>query len=160
MEYSSEISKTDTKAPPFRPLSVEDVASEEYQEALKSLYDYAEDVGFKQEIYFLYCVKKGRVRELETELDDLKFTKTMNTLFENNRALAYKSFTFLLPQIHSAAVDGGVSMKSASLLYEEFFERADGADVTELLELNREAFIVFATRVADVSKNQSASAQG
>ena len=146
---ASEINTAEAMPPSYMWLAAENDVSEEHQKTLNDLNDYAENIGYKQESYFLYCVKKGRVRELEMELDDPQFVKTMSTLFENSRTLAYRTFIFMLPQIHSAAVDGGVSMKSASQLYTDFFERAHGADVPELLRLNREAFIEFATRVAN-----------
>jgi AraC-like DNA-binding protein len=122
-----------------------------YQEALAGLISYSEEIGFKQEMYFLYCVKRGRVSELTEELTDARLTKTLPELFRENRSLAYQTFMFILPQIHAAAVDGGLGMKAALGLYMDFFEKAQEADTGGLLDLNREAFIAFARSVADTS---------
>ena len=128
----------------------EDGESEDYQKTLNGLHNYAEDVGFQQELYLLYCVRKGKVHELQTELDDPEYDKAMKALFRNNRTLAYETFLFLLPQIHSAAVNSGVSMKDARKLYMDFSKRARGADVPGLLRILRDAYIEFATRVARI----------
>jgi len=144
---ASEVSAVET-VPGAMQIVAEDGESDDYEETLKGMHDYAEDVGFQQELYFLYCVRKGRVQELQTELDDPEYVKAMQALFRSNRPLALETFLFLLPQIHSAAVNSGVSMKSARKLYMDFSERARGADVPELLRLLREAYIEFATRVA------------
>jgi AraC-like DNA-binding protein len=127
--------------------------SAEYQEALESLIAYAEEIGFKQEMYFLYCVKRGRVLELEAEFSDDRLNKTLTSLFKDNRNLAYQTFIFLLPQIHAAAVDGGLGMKSALRIYMSFFEKAQETDAHGLLELNRAAFLAFAKAVANLDSS-------
>ncbi|MDX9957806.1 MAG: AraC family transcriptional regulator [Spirochaetia bacterium] len=143
---ASEVSVVAT-VPGAMKIVAEDGESEDYQKTLKGLHDYAENVGFQQELYLLYCVRKGKVHELQTELDDPEYDKTMKALFRNNRTLAYETLLFLLPQIHSAAVNSGVSMKDARKLYMDFSERARDADVPELLRILRDAYIEFATRV-------------
>lgn len=131
----------------FMQIGAEEDASDDYQDTLEGLHDYAEEVGYTQELHLLYCVRKGRVHELESELGDPEYNEAMNTLFRNNRRLAYETFLFLLPQVHAAAVISGISMKSARQLYMDFSQRARGADVQELLSLIKEAYVEFATRV-------------
>jgi AraC-like DNA-binding protein len=126
-----------------------------YQETLSGLLAYAEEIGFKQEMYLLYCVKRGRTNELTQELADGKLNKTLSELFGENRALAYQTFMFILPQIHGAATDGGLGMKAALRLYMDFFERAQEADTPGLLELNRKAFIAFADAVCRANEDAS-----
>lgn len=147
---SNEDAPIETEPTPALSLSFKNQTSD-YQEALESVKAYAEETGFRQETYFLYCVKRGRVSELETEFSDPQLSRTLDALFKDNRTLAYQTFMFMLPQIHGAAVEGGLGMKSALRLYMGYFEKAQDAGTHELLELNREAFIAFARRVADTN---------
>lgn len=121
---------------------------------LKQLLDYAEEVGFKQQLYFLYCVQKGRVEELQKELGDEQSRAKFSGLFQSSRDIAFSALTYLVPQISSAAVDGGASMRQASDLYVQIFEKTKDADATRIMHLLDEAFLEYAKLVRK-AKQQS-----
>lgn len=114
---------------------------------LEQLLDYAEDTGFKQQLYYLYCVQKGRVSELQKELSDSHSRKQFSGLFQSSRDIAFSALTYLVPQISSAAVNGGASMRQASDLYVKILDRAGKSDAAEILDLLDEAFLEYAKLV-------------
>lgn len=121
---------------------------------MNRLLDYAEEVGFKQQLYYLYCVQKGRVEELQKELADESSQRKFVGLLQSSRDIAFSALTYLVPQISSAAVDGGATMRQASDLYVQILEKARDANASELLDLIQNAFLDYAILVRD-SKRQS-----
>ncbi len=132
-----------------RPLLHDLLSSDNTDAILKQLDDYAEKGGFQQQLYQLYCVRKGRVKELQEELTDPQFQKSMKDIFEDNRTMALETLLYLLPQISSAAIDGGVSMKSASRVYIDIIHKTPSADCDQLLQLLSQAYLDYAMLVAD-----------
>lgn len=137
-----------------RPMLHDLLKSDNTDNILKQLDDYAEKGGFQQQLYQLYCVRKGRVKELQEELTDPQFQKTMKDIFEDNRTMALEALLYLLPQISSAAIDGGVSMKSASRVYIDIIHKTPAADCDQLLQLLSQAYLDYAMLVAKTQKGQ------
>lgn len=150
-EFQLEYAQAGTEDLPQRGdwLFQEFADSKESELILKQLDDYAESGGFKQQLYQLYCVRKGRVEDLREELEDRQFQKSLSDIFQNNRALALETLLYLLPQISAAAVDGGVSMKSASRVYIEIIRKTPTADCGQLLQLLSDAYLAYAKLVAE-----------
>lgn len=132
-----------------RPLLQDLQASREEEEVLSQLDDYAESGGFKQQQYQLYCVQKGRYSDLKQELTDPTFIKKMKDIFHGNRTMALETLLYLLPQISSAAINGGVSMKSASRIFISIVQKTPGADCEQLLQLLSQAYLDYAYLVAE-----------
>ncbi len=132
----------------FRDLTV----TPETEEILDVLDDYAEKGGFKQQLYLLYCVRKGRPEDLNDEIGDPRMIQSLRDMFKGNRTMALETLLYLLPQISAAAVDGGVSMKSASRIYIDVIRETETADCDRLLDLLRESFIDYASLVQEVKR--------
>lgn len=121
----------------------------ETESVLEQLDEYAEGGGYTQQLYQLYCVRKGRYEELEKELNDPKQQRQVQKIFQGNRTMALKTLLYLLPQISSAAVDGGVSLKSASRIYIDIIQKTSSADCDRILELIRDAYLTYTKLVVD-----------
>lgn len=137
-----------------RPLLHDLAATEEESRVLDMLDDYAENGGFKQQVYQLYCVRKGRYADLEKEMTDPQFRKKMRDMFQGNRTMALETLLYLLPQVSAAAVDGGVSMKSASRIYIDIMQKIPNADCDELLQLLSQAYLDYAYLVAEMQMKE------
>lgn len=125
----------------------------ENEAILEQLDDYAEKGGFKQQLYLLYCVRRGKVEDLRDELKDPRFRSDMRSIFQGNRTMVLETLLYLLPQISAAAVDAGVSMKSASRIYIDIIKATPDADADQLLDLLVEAYLDYAQLVVE-SKDQ------
>lgn len=133
-----------------RPLLYDLASSQEESRVLDMLDDYAESGGYKQQQFQLYCVQKGRYADLKRELTDPQYQKKMQTIFQGNRTMALETLLYLLPQISSAAIDGGLSMKSASRIYISIVQKTSNADCEELLRLLSQAYLDYAYLVAEM----------
>lgn len=129
-------------------------ASQEEEEVLIQLDDYAESGGFKQQLYQLYCVRKGRYSDLKQELADPQFQKRLQDIFHGNRTMALQTLLYLLPQISAAAIDGGVPMKSASRVYINIVQKTPSADCEQLLQLLSQAYLDYAYLVAETQRQE------
>lgn len=130
-----------------KPLLHDLLDSDNSDMILDQLDNYAENGGFKQQLYQLYCVRKGRYEDLHRELTDPKFQKSMTDIFQGNRTMALETLLYLLPQISAAAIDGGVSMKGASRLYIDIIRKTPDADCEQLLQLLTQAYLDYAMLV-------------
>ncbi len=137
-----------------KPMLQDLLKSDETKAILDQLDNYAEKGGFQQQLYQLYCVRKGRYKELKEELSDPQFQKSLSDIFQGNRTMALEALLYLLPQISSAAIDGGVSMKSASRVYIDIIHKTPSADCDQLLQLLSQAYLDYAMLVAETQKGQ------
>lgn len=144
-----------TSTSEVRPLLHDLQFSQEEDQILDQLDDYAESGGFKQQLYQLYCVRKGRYADLQKELTEPAFLNRIRSIFQGNRTMALETLLYLLPQISAAAIDGGVSMKSASRIYIDIVRKTPSADCDQLLQLLSQAYLDYAYLVAETQmKNQ------
>jgi AraC-like DNA-binding protein len=108
--------------------------------------------GNKMLSLLLDCVSKGdssRILELFSGSD---YSEITNLIVGNEMTFAGMVFQYLAPQIVRAAVEGGLPWSESSGLYLVYVENSGKMEsVEKLLELQKNMFVEYAEKVANVN---------